>query len=130
MFWLIMEETEDASSPLSVDLPGNTGEGALAVFSFKEEAQAYLRLGAPRGRWRIEEVEAMELASMLLWGACSGVGWVALDPMPELSGRSMIALLSMNRKDFLGLLSSLARAEPRMPTASMRSGAESETRRQ
>ncbi len=132
LFWLIVAGTEeDGASPLSVDLPGE-GEGALAVFSFAEEAQAYLRTRAPEGHWRVEEVEPEELVSMLLSGTCSCVGRVALDPMPELSAHLTIGLVGVSREAFLNLLSS-APGRPRTPPASVGasagSGTDFETRR-
>ena len=82
------------------------------MFSFKEEALAYLRLGAPQGRWRAREVGAEELASMLLLGPCSRFGWVALDPMPEISARAVVRLLSTSRESFLDFLKDLLMDEP------------------
>ncbi len=126
LFWLIVAGTEeDGASPLSVDLPGE-GEGALAVFSFAEEAQAYLRMRALKGHWRVEEVESEELVSMLLSGSCSSVGWVALDLMPELGGHLTIGLVGMSREAFLDLLS-LAPGRPRTPPASVGASAGSGT---
>jgi hypothetical protein len=85
--------------------------GALAVFSFKEEAQMYLRVGAPAGRWRVEKTEPGELASMLL-GPCSGAERVALDPMPEVGARAVVRLVSISRESFLGLLMGEPTGEP------------------
>jgi hypothetical protein len=57
--WLIVEGDREGigAKPLVLDLPGEE-EGALAVFSFVEEAQMYLQDAAPQGSWRVEEVEA------------------------------------------------------------------------
>jgi len=126
MFWMIVGGAkEDGASPLGVDLPGE-GEGALAVFSFEEEeAQAYLRLGAPEGgHWRVEEVGPKELLVSMFSGACSRVRWVALDPMPEVSGRLAVALVGVGREGFLELLS--ARASPGTPAAGEGAGIEPE----
>ncbi len=106
--WLIVggEREGIGAKPLVLDLAGEE-EGALAVFSFVEEAQMYLQNAAPQqGSWRVEEVEAGELVSMLVWGSCSQVKWVALDPMPPQVVGSCEAnrLVCTNWQDFLGLL--------------------------
>jgi hypothetical protein len=80
----------------------------LAVFSFEEEAEAFLRLlgdgeGNRKG-WRSEQKKAGELVSVLL-GHCAGVERVALDPLPLPLGRAMLPLVSVSRDTFLGYLS-------------------------
>jgi hypothetical protein len=106
-FWLIVGGDREGigAKPLVLDLLGEE-EGALAVFSFVEEAQMYLQDAAPQGSWRAEEVEAGELVSMLVWGSCSQVKWVALDPMPPQVVDSCEAnqLVCTHWQDFLGLL--------------------------
>ncbi len=106
-FWLIVGGDREGvgAKPLVLDLLGEE-EGALAVFSFVEEAQMYLQDAAPQGSWRAEEVEAGELVSMLVWGSCSQVKWVALDPMPPQVVDSCEAnqLVCTDWQDFLGLL--------------------------
>lgn len=94
----------DGSGPLTLDLPGDEGEEALAVFSFEEEALLYLRIRASGSCWCVEKVEAEELVSMLLCEACSGVGWVALDPMAEVCAREAVGLMGMSREEFLDRL--------------------------
>ena len=104
--WLIVggEAKGSMAKPLAVGLPGDK-EGALAIFSFEEEAQMYLQVEAPEGSWRVEEVEAEELASMLLWGSCSQFRLLALDPMPPQSViREANHLICASRQCFLDLL--------------------------
>ncbi len=104
-FWLIVGTGEEGGEPgpLSVDLPSR-GK-ALAVFSFREEAQMHLRLEVPGGRWHVEEAAPEELVRMLSGPLC-GIGWVALDPIAEgADARLAVGLVSMSRKVFLGLLS-------------------------
>ncbi|MDP9479376.1 MAG: hypothetical protein M3R38_27510 [Actinomycetota bacterium] len=83
-WWLIVGGESGLAEVLALKLAG--GEEVLAVFSFEEEAELFLRLGAggggsPRRGWVARETGAGELASLLL-GQLSGVGRVALDPLP------------------------------------------------
>ncbi len=128
MFWLIVSTDVEGGEPepLNADVPGRGR--ALAVFSFEEEARMYLWLRAPRGRWRVEEVAVEKLASMLLSGARSRVGWIALDPIPEPSYSLAVSLGAMSREGFLGFLS-VSQARPRTPPPGVGSGIESETAR-
>lgn len=102
--WLIVGREEEGSEPrpLAVDVPG--GGRAFAVFSFEEEARMYLQLGAPKGRWRVQETRPEELASLLLSETRPGVRRVALDPMGEILAREANRLLSTSRESFLGRL--------------------------
>ncbi len=105
-WWLITggEVEESAAKPLTLDLPGGEDE-ALAVFSFQEEAQMYLQVEALEGSWQVEEVEVGELASMLLWGSCSRVTRLALDPIPPRSVNCEANhLVCASRQHFLDLL--------------------------
>jgi len=103
--WLIVGREEEGGEPrpLAVDVPGGVGR-ALAVFSFEEEARMYLRLGAPKGRWRVQETRPEELASLLLSETRPGVRRVALDPMGEILAREANRLLSTSRESFLSRL--------------------------
>jgi hypothetical protein len=80
----------------------------LAVFSFEEEAEAFLGLlldgEENRKGWRSEQKKAGELVSVLL-GPCAGVERVALDPLPLPADRAMLPLVSVSRDTFLGYLS-------------------------
>ena len=81
---------------------------SLAVFSFEEEAEAFLGLlldgEENRKGWRSEQKKAGELVSVLL-GPCAGVERVALDPLPLPVGRAMLPLVSVSRDAFLVYLS-------------------------
>jgi hypothetical protein len=99
---LVVDEEDVARRPLTVALSAHTE--ALAVFSFEEEAQMYLRL-RPGGveEWRAQRTSAGELISVLC-EPCTQAKWVVLDPIPEPGGELLAGLLSMNRADFLQTL--------------------------
>lgn len=84
--------------------PGSEME-TLPIFSFEEEAEAFLRLGTPEpgtsgADWRARKTTAGELTS-LLHGPCAGVKRVTLDPLPVVDGAIVFDLLGSGRKDFL-----------------------------
>jgi hypothetical protein len=104
--WIITSYYNDRMEALTID---SDVEGCfLAVFSYEEEAEAFLCLlldGEEKGkRWQIEQTKALELVSVLL-GACADVKRVALDPLPLPLGRGMLPLVSVNRDTFLQYLS-------------------------
>ncbi len=74
-------------------------EEALLVFSFPEEAEAFLRLGGFGSEWWIKASWTGELAS-LLSGPCAGVERVALDPLLP----SSLGFVSLDRKGFMRYL--------------------------
>lgn len=96
-FWLIVKGEAGPMDVLRISLA--SGEEALAVFSFEEEARVFLEFGALDGGWRVRVTAAGELISVL-FGPCAGVGWVALDPLPGPDGALWNGLLSMNRAAF------------------------------
>ena len=76
--------------------------GYLAVFSFNEEAEAFLSLledDRKRG-WQSRQMSAGELVSILL-GPCASVRGVALDPLPLLFRGTMLRLISVHRERFV-----------------------------
>jgi hypothetical protein len=73
---------------------------ALPVFSFKEEAEMFLRLAVPDKGWHVRETTTGELISVL-YGPCKGVERVALDPPPEIFGEAMTDLVSLRRERFV-----------------------------
>jgi hypothetical protein len=75
----------------------------LAVFSFKEEAEAFLRARGPGAGWRVEEFWSGELVAMLR-GPLSGFRRLVLDPLPEVADRAVDSLVSVGREEFLGML--------------------------
>ena len=104
--WIIISYQNKRMEVLTID-PYAEGD-SLAVFSFEEEAEAFLGLlldgEEDRKGWRSEQKKAGELVSVLL-GPCAGVERVALDPLPLPVGRAMLPLVSVSRDAFLGYLS-------------------------
>ena len=102
--WIITSYQNDQMELLTID-PDVEG-GFLAVFSFEEEAQAFLHLSVDgeKEEWQSRQTEAGELVSVLL-GPCADVKQVAFDPLPLPLGRAMLPLVSVNRDTFLGYLS-------------------------
>jgi hypothetical protein len=82
---------------LTTGLP--SGEEALPVFSFEDEAKMFLEFGAFDG-WRVGKTTAGELMSMLI-GPCVGVRKVALDPLPGPDAAALACLVSMERETFM-----------------------------
>jgi len=76
------------------------GETVLPLFSFQEEGEFYLRLGATEADWWLRETTTGELVSLLL-GLCAGVDKVALDPLPGIGERELLELVSTGRRHFV-----------------------------
>src|SRR4051812_22856953 len=74
--WIIMSYQNNRMDALTLN-PDSDG-GFLAVFSFKEEAEAFLSLleDDQKSDWRSRQTSAGELVSILL-GPCAGVRGVA-----------------------------------------------------
>ena len=102
--WIITSYQNDQMELLTID--PDVEESFLAVFSFEEEAQAFLHLSVDgeKKEWQSRQTEAGELVSVLL-GPCADVKQVAFDPLPLPLGRAMLSLVSVNRDTFLGYLS-------------------------
>ncbi len=85
---------------LTIDPNGNGG--FLAVFSFEEEAETFLRLWEDEEqeevRWWSRETTAGELISVLL-GPCVDAREVALDPLAL--GSAMLSFMSVDQKPFV-----------------------------
>jgi hypothetical protein len=97
-WWLIVRDGGGPVEPIRVS---GRGERVLAIFSFEEEAQLFLRLGDyDDGHWRARESCAGELISVL-YGTCAKVKSVALDPLPEMLEYGTFALVGVGRKRFL-----------------------------
>ena len=77
-----------------------SGEEALQVFSFEEEARMFLELGALGGDWRVRVTSPGELISVLFC-LCASVKRVALDPLPHPDGAALNHLMSMEREAFM-----------------------------
>jgi hypothetical protein len=109
-WWLIAKHDGGRSMEvLTVEL--DSGEGALPVFSFEEEADLFLAgLGASGEGWRARPTTVGELVSVLM-GPCASVGRILLDPLPAIAGCWAADLIGTGREEFLGLL--LGRGKPR-----------------
>jgi hypothetical protein len=93
-YWLITNGRRDVFT-----LPYQ-GEEMLPVFSHREEAEMFLRLGSVGYDWRASESGARELVSFLC-GPCADVRNVALDPLPEMVADRSVGLVSLCRERFL-----------------------------
>lgn len=105
-YWLIVRSEAGRTQGLTVD-PDGPGE-ALAVFGFEEEAR--ISLGVLGAGWQLRETTAGELIQILLGPSCAGIGFVALDPLPEIVSRRMVGLVSLSRERFVDRL--IAREKP------------------
>jgi hypothetical protein len=92
---LIVKNDNDPLEVQTVDLDG---QKTMPVFSFREEAEMYMRFEV-RGGWWVRKTSSGELIS-LLFGPYSCVEMVALDPLPEICDEGMSRLVSVRRKDF------------------------------
>jgi hypothetical protein len=102
--WIITRDEDNRMDALTIgsDLDG----GFLALFSYEEEAEAFLLLSGDnekKKRWQSEQTTAGGLVSVLL-GPCADVKGVALDPLPMALSREMLPLVSMSRDLFLQYL--------------------------
>ena len=97
--WLISKYNNCRIEVLTIE---TRSEEALPVFSFEEEVNTFLRLEVPSGGgWRARETTRGELISML-YGLCSGVRRVLLDPLPpRVGGEMMLHLVSLGREEFV-----------------------------
>ena len=99
--WILTSYQHNQIEPLTID-PHRDG-GFLPVFSFEEEADAFLELlgEEEKGRgWRSRETTAGELISVLL-ALCAQVKRVALDPLPLSCGGAVLPFISVKRNHFV-----------------------------
>ena len=99
--WILITYQHNQIEPLTID-PNGDG-GFLPVFSFEEEAQAFLELLGEEGKergWRSRETMAGELISVLL-APCAQVKRVALDPLPLSCGEAVLPFISLKRNHFV-----------------------------
>jgi len=95
--WLI---ARDRDAELEVFAVERDGGRILPVFSFEEEAELFLWLGAVGAGWQARETSSGELVSVLC-GPCARVEKVALDPLPFAVGaEEWIDLLCLDREAF------------------------------
>ena len=100
-YWLIVKDEMEQEEMLTVGLDAR--EEALPIFCFEEEASMFLSLETLEAGWKLTEATAGELVSTL-FGSCADVGFVALDPLPELVRQKMVGLVSVRREHFLDSL--------------------------
>ncbi len=96
-YWLITKNETGQIEVLTID---RKGEEALPIFSHQEEAEMFLWLGEVGDGWHTRESAAGELTS-ILYGLCSGVKKVVLDPLPQILEEKTDGLVSLNRKRFI-----------------------------
>ncbi len=70
----------------------------LPVFSFREEAEAFLYFEGAGDGWQARETTCGELVS-ILYGPCGDTERVSLDPLPKIA-----ELMSFSRKAFVEAL--------------------------
>ena len=99
--WILTSYKHNQMNPLTLD-PNGDG-GFLPVFSFEEEAQAFLELLGEEEKelgWRIRETSPGELISVLL-ALCAQVKRIALDPLPLSCGEAVLPFMSVKRNHFV-----------------------------
>ncbi len=100
-YWLLVEHETSSMDVLAIDL--DSGEKALAVFSFAEEAELFLHHELSGTGWQVRETMIGELI-FVLYGFCAGVGKVALDPLARGICEGTNGLVSLKRGDFVRTL--------------------------
>jgi hypothetical protein len=98
--WIIQSYQNSRMDVFTID-PDSDG-GFLAVFSFKEEIEAFLTLleDGQKSDWQSRQTSTGELVSILL-GPCVGVRRVALDPLPLSCCRVALPLVSVDKERFV-----------------------------
>jgi hypothetical protein len=105
-YWLVVGC--DGAGEALILHPRPRGE-TLPVFGSREDAGAFLAgtflraMGAFGGGLTARPIAAQVLAS-LLSGPLSGVGSVALDPIPGVGSAAVLDLISVDRESFVGHL--------------------------
>jgi hypothetical protein len=96
-FWVVLEG-DARGRPLKVSLPD--GKEAIALFSDEEEARMFCHFRQERGASaNIRQTTAGEVISLLYIPWCAAKH-VALDPFPEVLGKRLLGLLTLDREDF------------------------------
>ncbi len=97
-YWLIVNRSGGRKNALT--LHSRPRGEILPIFGSEEDAGTFLTLlGAFGGVFAARPIAAEDLAS-LLWGPLSGVGTVALDPMPGADMAATLSLISTDRDSF------------------------------
>lgn len=79
------------------------GREMLPVFGHREDIEEFLGSRYSVEGWRPRETMAGEFASILM-GPCAKVRWILLDPLSGAEANMPIGLASMERENFLELL--------------------------
>jgi hypothetical protein len=95
--WLIANLKDGKMDALTLD---GGGDRVLPVFSFRDEAEMYVRLQLGTPGWEPRGFSADEIASML-YRSLSDVARVALDPLPEVCDKTLLDLLCVRRDAFV-----------------------------
>lgn len=107
VYWLIVSNEHGRIEALTLDC-----KQTLPVFSHVEEAEMFLWLEGVGEGWRVKESRGGELVSML-YGPCTGVKEVALDPLPEMVAGRTVGLVSLDRERFIrGVMARMRFSEP------------------
>jgi hypothetical protein len=107
VYWLIVSNEHGRIEVLTLDC-----KQTLPVFSHEEEAEMFLRLEGVGEGWQVNESRGGELVSML-YGPCTGVKEVALDPLPEMVADRTVGLVSLDRERFIrGIMARKRFSEP------------------
>jgi hypothetical protein len=95
-YWLVTKHENGRIGLFTID---SDGEESLPVFSSEEEAETFLSLWVSGTGWWVRETTAGELIS-LLYGLCSSVRNVALDP-PGFGSEAPVDLLCLSQRRFV-----------------------------
>ena len=96
-WWLVARHSDSQSEVLILT---HGGSEMLPVFSFREEAEMYLRIEMLSGDWQVREISAEELIS-LLHEKCAIVRSVALDPLPGTWADGVVELMVLDCERFV-----------------------------
>jgi hypothetical protein len=96
-WWLLARHGDSQSEVLIVT---HGGSEMLPVFSFREEAEMYLRIEMLGGDWQVREISAEELVS-LLHEKCAIVRSVALDLLPGTWADEVTELVGLDCERFV-----------------------------
>lgn len=96
-YWLIAKSESCGMEIFTIE---RDWEKALPVFSFREEAEMFLDLGAIGRGWRVHGSCAGEVVSILC-GPCAAIAEVVLDPLPEMLSERTVGLVALAREPFM-----------------------------
>jgi hypothetical protein len=96
-YWLIEKIEDDSMEVLTVDVQG--GQQALSIFSHREEAEMFLWLERLTDSWRARRSEGREIARVLS-DSRARIGFVVLDPLPEMVAEKTGSLVSLPQEHF------------------------------